>query len=373
MEVALPKNRIQSIDILRGLVMLIMALDHVRDFFHNTAVTQSPLDLQTTTPILFFTRWVTHFCAPTFVFLSGVSAHLSGLRKSKKELAGFLIKRGFWLILVEVTVVTLGLTFNPLFNVIILQVIWAIGWSMILLGLLIRLPLAVIGTIGLLIIFGHNITDLVTLPKDGAGAILIKVFFTSFGDFLPIAPARGILLLYAILPWAGIMLAGYAIGYYFRPEIAAQRRQKILLITGSITILLFAVIRFINSYGDPSHWSNQPSGLYTFLSFINTSKYPPSLLYTCMTIGPALLFLALFENIQNRFTRLISVYGRVPFFYYILHFYTIHFLLVICFFASGYGIDKMVSNDLPFLFRPTTFGYSLPIVYIIWLAIITGL
>lgn len=370
MQIIQPKQRILSIDILRGMVMLIMALDHVRDFFHVTAMTDDPLNLQTTTPVLFFTRWITHFCAPIFVFLSGTSAYLSGKRKSKKELSIFLIKRGVWLVLAEIVIVTLGLSFNPFYNAIFLQVIWAIGWSMVILGILVQLPMAVIITVGFILVLGHNITDHIQLPKDGAAVVLTNVFITARGYFIPLGSTHGILVLYAILPWTGIMLLGYGLGTVFQPEISRQQRHQILVGLGLGTLLLFAVLRYANVYGDPSLWTKQPSGFYTFLSFMNTSKYPPSLLYTCMTISAALLLLALLERVSNRFTSIISVYGRVPFFYYILHFYLIHTLVVILFFASGYSTGQIADNQTPFLFRPANFGYTLVLVYGIWLALI---
>lgn len=371
MQTTQPKQRIHSIDILRGLVMLIMALDHVRDFFHITAMTDDPLNLQTTTPSLFFTRWITHFCAPIFVFLSGTSAYLSGQRRSKKELSLFLIKRGLWLVLAEMLIVTLGLSFNPFYNAIFLQVIWAIGWSMVILGIVVHLPIAVIITIGCILVIGHNLTDLMQLPTDGAAAILTNVFVTARGYFIPLSNSHGILVLYAILPWTGIMLLGYGLGTVFQPEISRERRHQILVGLGLGAILLFAVLRYTNVYGDPNVWAKQPTGLYTFLSFINTTKYPPSLLYTSMTIGPALLLLVLLERVSNRLTSIFSVYGRVPFFYYILHFYLIHSLMVILFFASGYSSSQIADGRSPFLFRPADFGYQMIIVYSIWLALIS--
>lgn len=366
-----PKQRILSIDILRGIVMLVMALDHVRDFFHITAMTGDPLNLQTTTPALFFTRWITHFCAPIFVFLSGTSAYLSGQRKSKQQLSIFLIKRGLWLVLVEMVIVTLGLSFNPFYNIFFLQVIWAIGCSMVILGILVRLPVAVIVAIGFVLVLGHNITDQITLPKEGATSALLTVLITARGSFFPVNNTHGILVLYAILPWTGIMLLGYGLGTVFQQKFLQKQRHKMLLSLGFGTILLFAVLRYSNVYGDPQLWAKQRSRFYTFLSFINTTKYPPSLLYTCMTIGSALLLLVVLEKINNRFTAIVSVYGRVPFFYYILHFYLIHTLCVILFFVSGYSTSQISDPQVPFLFRPATFGYPLVIVYSIWLSLIT--
>jgi uncharacterized membrane protein len=364
------KTRIQSIDILRGTVMLIMALDHARDYFHLHAWDDSPTNLATTTPALFFTRWITHFCAPTFVFLSGISAFLSGQKKSKKELSAFLLKRGLWLVLVEIVVITLGWTFNPLYNVIILQVIWAIGWSMIVLGLLVRTNMTVIIITGCILFFGHNILDYVDLPKEGAANVAWNIFFTSPLTFFSYAPQRVIGDIYAILPWTSVMLLGYGFGYFYRSSYDALKRKKILLWGGIGITALFIVLRFINHYGDPALWSQQKDGAYTFLSFLNTTKYPPSLIYFCMTLGPTLILLSFTERPQNKFSNILTTYGRVPFFYYVIHLYLLHFIGVIFFFASGYGFNQAVDTNVPFLFRPTHFGFDLWGVYAVWLFVI---
>lgn len=367
------KKRIQSIDILRGAVMLIMALDHVRDFTYIHAMDQNPLDPATTTPLLFFTRWITHFCAPTFVFLSGTSAYLVGFRKSKKELSGFLIKRGLWLILIEVTVITFGLTYNPSFNFIILQVIWAIGWSMILLGLLVRTNITVIIIAGCLIFFGHNIFDYLTLPKDGVMRVVLTALFTSSGAVFPVRSNFMMGDFYAILPWTGAMLLGYATGSFFRPSVNSAKRKKLVLSIGIAVTLLFIILRAINIYGDPSHWSQQKTGMATFFSFLNTTKYPPSLIFLCMTLGPALILLALTEHVQNKFTNILAVYGRVPFFYYVIHFYLIHTICVILFFAQGHGVNEIIDPNVPFYFRPINYGFDLWVTYLVWLFVISAL
>jgi uncharacterized membrane protein len=365
-----PKQRIQSIDILRGVVMLIMAIDHVRDFFHITASTDSPTNLATTTPQLFFTRWITHFCAPAFVFLSGTSAWLAGQRKTKEETSLFLIKRGFWLVFVELGIITLGITFNPLYNVFVLQVIWAIGWSMIILGLLIRTSVTTVVAVGFILVFGHDILDYLQLPKQAAGHVLWSIFFTASGTVFKYAPSRFVFDFYAILPWTGMMLLGYGFGKFYSSDYDVIKRRKTILTLGFAVTIFFMVIRFINMYGDPAHWSIQKNGLYTFLSFINTSKYPPSLCYTCMTLGPLLIFVSLIESVQNKITNVLSMYGRVPFFFYVLHFYLIHVICVIIFFATGHTSKEIVDTNTPFLFRPQHFGFDLPVVYAIWLFVI---
>jgi uncharacterized membrane protein len=308
------KQRIQSIDILRGIIMLIMALDHTRDFFHIGGPRSNPTDLATTTPILFFTRWITHFCAPSFVFLSGVSAYLAGLRRTKAELGMFLIKRGLWLVFVEVAIITLAFTFNPLYNLFILQVLWAIGFSMVILGFMVRWPITIIGIIGGLIFVGHDVFDYFTFPKTGAGTVLLEFLFTSKEDMFFLNKTHIVFDMYAIIPWTGIMLLGYFAGQLYSPAFDGQRRKKILLYAGLSTIALFLFLRFFNFYGEPAPWSAQRNGVYTLLSFFNVSKYPPSLLYSCMTIGTALIVLSLVENAQNWATRVFIIYGNVPFF-----------------------------------------------------------
>jgi len=371
--VAEAKKRIQSIDILRGTVMLIMALDHARDYFHIHAWDQNPTDLATTTLFLFFTRWITHFCAPTFVFLSGISAFISGQKKSKSELSTFLLKRGVWLIFIEIVVVTLGWTFNPLYNVIILQVIWAIGWSMIILGLLVRTNTTVIVITGCILFFGHNLLDYANLPKNGAVNIVWNFLFTSPLTFFPYAPQRVIGDIYAILPWTSLMLLGYGFGRFYRSSFDTAKRKQILLWSGIGVTALFIVLRFINLYGDPAPWSQQKDTVYTVLSFFNATKYPASLIYFCMTLGPALIFLAFTEQVQNKFSNILKIYGRVPFFYYVIHIYFMHLICVILFFVSGFGANQIVDANVPFLFRPTHFGYDLWAVYALWLFLIVVL
>jgi uncharacterized membrane protein len=364
------KPRIRSIDLLRGIVMVIMALDHVRDYFHETAMVDDPLNLETTTPALYFTRWITHFCAPVFVFLAGTSAYMISQKKSKADLSNFLIKRGFWLVLIEVTVVTLGWTFNPLFNLIILQVIWAIGISMVLLGLLIHLPYRFLLMLGLIIVFGHNLIDYAEAAREGNTGLLWDLFHSANFSLHSLNATHFVMVVYAFLPWLGVMILGYCLGRLYVPAFDPNKRKKILFYLGAGMLLLFIIVRTLNEYGDPSPWSYQRNFFYTFLSFIKVTKYPPSMLFVCITIGIALIALAFLENVQNKFTKWMTVYGRVPFFYYVLHLYLMHAFCVIAFFLSGYGADNIVSPQTPFLFRPPRFGYSLPIVYVIWFIVV---
>ena len=364
-------KRILSIDILRGLVMIIMALDHTRDFFHIGAMTGDPLNPETTTGMLFFTRWITHFCAPTFVFLSGLSAYLSAQRKTPAQASSFLLKTGLWLILIEIIVITFGLTFNPSYNFIILQVIWAIGTSMVFLGLASRISYKTVLITGLILVFGHNLFNLFPAPADSNGGLILKIFFTASGTVLPVSSTHLVGVFYAILPWTGVMFVGYGVGAWYKKGYAAERRKRNLLIVGLLTIFVFISLRLINIYGDPVPRKEHHDFFKNLLTFFNVNKYPPSLQYIAMTLGPAMLFLAFTENLSNRFTRIASVYGAVPFFYYVLHFYLLHTLLIVVFFATGHSNKEIV--QVPFWFRPAAFGFGLPIVYLIWLSVVASL
>ncbi|MEJ5996471.1 heparan-alpha-glucosaminide N-acetyltransferase domain-containing protein [Pedobacter sp. Du54] len=364
-------KRILSIDILRGFVMIVMALDHTRDFFLLGGMTTDPMNPDNTYLSLFFTRWITHLCAPTFVFLSGISAYLSSKNKDPKQAGNFLIKRGFWLLFVEIGIITLGLTFNPLYNVIILQVIWAIGWSMILLGILSKISHRVVSVVGLILFFGHNLLNYITLPDATTFAgRLIAATLTSSGTFIPVSETHSIGLFYVILPWTGAMFLGFSIGHWYNKEFDATTRRKRLFYIGLALFLSFLVLRYFGWYGNPTPRKEYIEPIKTFFSFLNVSKYPPSLQYYGMTLGLTIMLLSQIENLKNRFARLMMVYGNVPFFYYVIHFYLIHFILVIVFFASGYGTKDVVNPQIPFLFHPPNLGFNLGIVYLIWLSVI---
>ena len=364
------KNRISSIDLLRGIVMVIMALDHVRDFFHQTAITADPLDIATASPALFFTRWITHFCAPVFVFLAGTSIYLSGLKKSKKALSAFLFKRGLWLALIEIVVMTFALSFNPAYNIIFLQVIWVTGCSMMLMALLIYLPFPVILSIGFLLFAGHNLYDSVLQPAKGSSNIFLELFVTGRANFYPLNATHTIAVFYKILPFTAIMILGYGLGAFFNPQAPTVQRKSSVLLIGVIAVIVFILVRYVNVYGDPVKWSTQDTTFHTFLSFINTTKYPPSLLYACMTIGPALILLSFIEGAQNKLALFFITFGRVPFFYYIIHFFLIHTLCLVAFYFSGYNNSQIADPNSPFYFRPAAFGYNLVTVYGIWLLVV---
>ena len=365
------RSRIQSIDLLRGLVMIIMALDHTRDFFHAQAMTEDPLNPATTTPILYFTRWITHFCAPVFVFLAGSSAYLQGLRKSKKELSLFLIKRGFWLILIEIFVINFAFFFDIHFTVTGLQTIWSIGISMIILGLCVWLPFSVILTAGLAIVLGHNALDF--YEKNYVGSFSIWYDILHRVGFHHLWGNHNLLILYPFLSWAGLMMLGYCFGKLLYKTEGAERK-KVLIWLGAGIILFFIGVRMLDVYGDPDVVFGVDKPLDSLYSFLEVAKYPPSLLYMCMTIGPALLFMAWVGNTQTRLTKIISVYGRVPFFYYILHFYLIHAVSMIFFFIRGHSFAEGMRNTgaNPNFLIPGE-GYSLAVVYLIWLVIVISL
>jgi uncharacterized membrane protein len=361
--------RISSIDLLRGLVMIIMALDHTRDYFHRDAYLFDPTDLTHTSPIIFFTRWITHFCAPVFVFLAGTSAFISGQKKSKKELSLFLLKRGLWLMILEFTIVNFAWFFNPAFSLLGLQVIWVLGLSMVVLAALIYLPRYIIFSFGIVLITGHNILDQTHVPGNTMTGFLWSAFheFNAFHyhDLV-------VMTAYPMIPWVAVMALGYCFGSLYTRDYESQKRRRILIILGSLGIFLFVGIRLLNVYGDPRLWSEQSSWSYTFLSFLNTSKYPPSLLYLLMTLSPAILFLAFVENIQNSVSKIIITFGRVPLFYYLMHIYLLHILAMTAAIITGYHWSDMVFTQTWITDKPSLkgYGFDLVVVYLIWLGII---
>ena len=352
--------------------MLIMAIDHVRDNFLKGA--PDPTDLNTTTTILFFTRWITHFCAPVFIFLSGVSAYLAGIRRTESQLGVFLVKRGLWLIVLDLTVITFGFFLDPGFHYLLLQVFWAIGGSMIILGILVRLKVSPgnIGTIGALIFFGHNLLDYMELG-DLSRAYWWRMLWHAGpnpSSIIPIGAGHSLVTLYALLPWTGVMLLGYSLGTLYDSGFDAVKRKKYLLYSGLGLLVLFLVLRLFNLYGDPHPWGFQRTTTLSILSFLNVTKYPASLLYLCMTLGPALILLAFTEGVSGRAARVFMTYGGVPFFYYVLHWYLIQTIQVGLFFATGFT-SKQIDNPHGFFrFFPDGFGLSLLGVYGVWLVVI---
>jgi uncharacterized membrane protein len=358
--------RLESLDLLRGLVMVLMALDHTRDFFHNGVYHFDPLDLSRTTPAIFLTRWITHFCAPVFVFLAGTGAFLSTTRgKSKCELSWFLLTRGAWLVFLELTwVKCFGWTFAFDFSSVSLIVIWALGCSMIVLAGLVYLPTWAVSTFGLAMILGHNVLDGVKPEDLGAFGGLWRVLHAG-GD---IELARGFHAIagYPLVPWVGVMAAGYAAGQLMTQ---ASKRRRVLATLGISFVLLFVILRLTRVYGEPHRWSEQASPLWTLLSILDCRKYPPSLCYLLMTLGPALLFLALFDDGAPRRLRPLLVFGRVPMFFYLLHLPLIHGLSVLVNFIR-FGHANWLYGNTEGVKPPPDAGFALPIVYIAWAAVI---
>ncbi len=365
-------KRIESIDLLRGIIMVIMALDHSRDFFHYAAYSDDPLNLATTTPILYFTRWVTNLCAPTFVFLAGTSAWLQSERKTTKELSKFLITRGLWLVLVDLTVMTFGILGDIHFGVFVLQTIWSIGISMAIMGLMIWLPFNAILITGLLIVFGHNALDYV--EKNHTGQFPLWWSMLHVRAMHPLWGNHQLFVVYPFLSWTGLMMLGYCCGKIFT-QFESTKRNKILLWLGISLLVFFVALRAANSYGNPFQWSHQKNVLYSFFSFMDVFKYPPSLLYMCVTIGPGLIFLALIKNTQGHFAKIMIVYGRVPMFFYILHFYVLHILAIILFFSRGHTLAEGITGieGFPIKFLIPGEGYSLWVVYAVWIAVVAAL
>ena len=368
------KYRIESIDLLRGVVMVIMALDHVRKYFHYGSFFIDPTDLATTTPAIFFTRWITHFCAPVFVFLAGTSAYLYGSKKEKnqKDVAWFLFSRGVFLIFLELTIVNFGWTFDITLSFHLLQVIWAIGISMVFLSAAVFLPIHLIFSIGIIIVFWHNLLDSIIVKGVGMDNFFWYAFHQN-GSVL-LSKTRLIHFAYPVLPWIGLMLLGYVFGILYKKGFDPGKRKNYLLSIGSISILLFIILRLFNLYGDMSPWEAQDTFVYSFLSFLKTTKYPPSLLFILMTIGPSLIFLYFAENIKNKLSKSLIIIGRVPLFYYVIHIYIIHLLAMIGIVIAGQTWTDMVLTAKSFMTKSLiSYGYDLYIVYLVWIAVVLGL
>lgn len=348
--------------------MVIMALDHVRDYFSGD--TMSPEKLSVTTPALFFTRWITHFCAPVFVFLAGTSAYLYGARgRTKRELSQFLWTRGLWLVVLELTVVNWAWHFDVSYPRISFMVIWALGISMIGLAALVHLPIGWITGIGVALIVGHNFLDSITFPPSD-WRFVPWALFHDFPKRIALTEHTTVLFLYPIVPWVGVMAVGYVLGQLFQkpPDV----RQRWLIRLGVGMVAGFVLLRLSNLYGDTAHWSVQPSAVFTVMSFLNCSKYPPSLLYLLMTLGPALLLLALLERRPQWRPGWLVIFGRVPLFYYLVHLYLIHLAAGLAALLFGRTGDAQWILGSHFnMNRPEGYGYPLWAVYLAWIIIVT--
>jgi uncharacterized membrane protein len=357
------RARLNSIDLLRGLVMVVMALDHTRDFFAASGF--NPRDVSD--PALFLTRWITHFCAPTFIFLAGISAFLYGTHRTTGEVSRYLFTRGCWLVLIEFTVVRLGWTFSFHFDHLVVQVIFAIGASMIALAALVYLPRWTIATVGVVMIAGHNVFDTVKAEQFGAAAPIWNLLHQP--ALLDLGPGFKLFVLYPLVPWIGVMVAGYALGPLFTLD-RSVRVQRLLVLGTAITIG-FVVLRATNLYGDPAPWAAQNGTLATALSFVNCEKYPPSLLYLAMTLGPALLLLAAFDGVRGLFADWITTFGRVPFFYYIAHIFLIHALAILFAWATIGDASWLFGSVPPH--KPAAYGLGLAGIYTVWLVVVISL
>jgi len=364
--------RLTSIDTLRGLVIVIMALDHVRDMVFAGA-TQDPMTDPNVTVALFFTRWITHFCAPVFVLLAGVSAGLMASRRSRGDLFRFLLTRGLWLLLVEAVLVSTSATFSPRgisevggATVIILQVIWAIGASMIVLSLAQWLGRPACLLLGLAIVAGHNLLDPVWPASAALDQLAHPLWVSLHGQMsFPAGPFL-IVVIYPVLAWIGVMLLGFGVSPLF--ELPERRRNALLLRGGIAMIAAFLLVRAAGLYGDPNNWQLQPGGpIATLLDFLNTTKYPPSLDFLLMTWGPAAIFCSMADRLPARVSQVLLTYGRVPFAFYVPHFYLIHVISIAIGIAQGFTVAQMSTL---FFFYPQGYGLGLPGVYAVWLVVI---
>lgn len=367
--------RLTSVDALRGLVMIIMALDHTRDFLSADAMNFAPNALAETTPALFFTRWVTHICAPTFVATAGLGA---GLRLARgdppRALSWFLVTRGLWLIAVEVVVMRLAMNFTPdLRYPVLLIILWALGWSMIALAALVHVPARVVGLVGLAIVLFHNVFDGVSATAFGGAAWLWRVLHQQ--GVIQVGPLTAVAG-YPVLPWIGVMAIGFSVAGIYRWPV--ERRLRVLRVAGLAGIAGFVALRLINGYGDPSPWSPQSTPAMTVVSFLNTTKYPPSLTFLLMTLGPAAWLLAWLERLAPGSRHPFVVFGRVPFAYYVTHFWVLHVVAAVALVAR-YGAAgwPLVPMPLPSMGSardtfPADLGFSLPVVYLAWITVVAS-
>jgi uncharacterized membrane protein len=362
------RARVDSVDVVRGLIMILMALDHTRDFFGVAGV--NPTDPARTTVALFFTRWITHFCAPVFFLLTGTGAYLALRKQSRGELSRFLFTRGLWLIVLELTLLRcLGYQFNFDYRLTMLLVLWALGWSMIALAGLVHLPVSIVTTIGVVMIVSHNMLDSVRASSFGALAPLWTILHAP--NVIVSTPRFVVFTSYPLIPWIGVTAAGFGLGQVF--TWSPGRRRTFLLQLGVGLSAAFVVLRAVNLYGDPRRWTTQRSAVFTVLSFLNTNKYPPSLLFLLMTLGPALVLLWAVDRDTPRILRPALVFGRVPMFYYVLHFPLIHLLAVgVCYaqYGDAHWMFESARLDQYPITPPPGWGFSLPFVYLTWALVV---
>ena len=350
--------------------MILMALDHVRMYFAIGTWYSEPSNLATTTPLLFFTRWITHFCAPVFVFLAGTSAFLYRMKRGNaKETASFLLTRGLWLIFVELVIVNSAWTFDITYSFRILQVIWAIGVSMVVLSGLVFLPNGLIFAIGMLLVSGHNLLDSINRQGSSAQDIIWYILHQPHSVFID--STHLINFVYPVLPWIGLMALGYVFGVFYEKDFPADKRRRWLFLIGVSATLLFIALRGFNLYGEAHHWESQNSPIFSLMSFLNTTKYPPSLHFLLMTMGPALTFLSFVESLRNPLAKPVIVFGRVPFFFYVVHLYVIHALAMLLLIYEGRDWHQYILSAREIMSGTLrSFGLSLDAVYVIWLLVV---
>ncbi len=360
------RARVESVDLLRGVVMVVMALDHARNFFSNTAFTIDPTNLAQTTPALFVTRWVTHFCAPVFVFLAGTSAYLWQARgRTKAELSRFLLTRGLFLIILDPTFVRFSWFWDLNWRFTFGQVIWVIGWSMIVLAGLIHLQRWFVAVFAVGMIAAHNLFDGFLPSKDTAGGMIWRVLHAR--DLIEPWAGFHFWVMYPLIPWIGVLAAGYAFGPIV--TLDATRRRRWFLVLGLSMIVAFIVLRGLNLYGDPRPWEPQRDAMFSLFSFLNCEKYPPSLLFLLMTLGPGIAALAVFDRPLGPIGRPIAVFGRVPMFFYLIHAPLIHLLAGLAM-MPRYGVETFKFDPMN---PPPDYGFSLPVVYAAWIGVVVGL
>jgi len=372
MEAAAGQPRIQSVDALRGAIIILMALDHVRDFTSVAAMSFAPTDLSRTTVALFFTRWITHFCAPVFAFTAGIGAFFWYQRgRTLAQLSRFLLTRGLWLVFLEFTVLRFILFFqwNWTGALFILTVFWMLGLSMVVLAALVHLPVRILAPVSLAIVATHNLLDPIASERFGRFAFLWGILHEQ-----AVFPFRGALfaVAYPLVPWAAVMASGFCFGRILLWD--RERRRRVFVRLGVILTLAFVVLRAWNHYGDPAKWSHQPTPLFSALSFLNTTKYPPSLIFLLMTLGPALIALAFLDRRSFPSRHPLIVFGRVPFFFFLFHLALAHILAVVLA-ALRYGPHRYLLLPPPSLggpreIFPADYGFSLPVVYLVWIAVV---
>lgn len=347
--------RVSSVDIVRGAVMVLMALDHVRDYVTNQRF--RPEDLSKASVALFATRWVTHFCAPAFSLLAGVGVGLYMSRgRSAAETSRFLVTRGIWLLFLELVVTPIGWQFGFHLIPAFALVLWALAWSMIVLAALVHLPRWLVAAFSIVVIAGHNLLD--RIPPSPVWQILHIPGFVIPGKLF---------VAYPLIPWVAVMSLGYSLAEIYKWD--APRRRRFLLRTGALATAAFVAVRFVNGYGNPGPWSPMPTIGLTVASFLNVLKYPPSLDFLLMTLGPVLIALALVEGVRNRVTEWLSVYGRVPLFYYIVHIFVAHAVAVVLALVQGGELRRIpVVNDPGSI--PSWYGVSLFGVYVAWALVV---